>query len=377
MAMPSDDSIRERFLEVSSAVTPDLPAALGTVQREARRRRTRGRFIWACSVAVGVLLVVALGRLVASELHSSVGPSHVPSAPGGLHVTDPFQVIHTFTPAELGLRHVLSIATAPDGTFYATDRSQSVAHISRDGRVLDRFGGPGTGPGRLRMDSGGIAVDTHGRVYVADSGNARVDVLSGSGRYLRSFGDFGHGLGQLRYPFAVAVGTDGTVYVSDDRAATFTAFAPSGRVLWRLGSTGSPAQIVGHQHFSQVLPAGLLTADDDAGLVDVVNRAGTVVDSWGSETSGVHFSTAYPAAGVLFPHGLCDVTADPDGFEYTNSCQDAPVRHHTTEMFDAQHRLVGALRDGPFAQAPRFWPDGEAVVAGHGGSVFVLRVQRP
>jgi hypothetical protein len=372
--MPTDDSIRERFLDVSSAVAPDLTAALDGVHREARRRRTRRKVAWSCLAAVAVLLVVALGRLVASELHSGVGPSHSPHGP---HVPDPFQVIRTFTPADLGLRHVLSVATAPDGTFYATDRSQSVAHISQDGRVLARFGGPGTGPGRLRMDSGGIAVDTHGRVYVADSGNARVEVFSGTGRYLRSFGNFGDGLGQFLYPSDVAVGTDGTIYVGDDRAATFTALTASGRVLWRLGGSGSPAQVVGHEHFSQVLPAGLLTANDDAGLVDVVNRAGAVVDTWGSHVSGFHFNTGHPSAQLLFPRGVCDVTEDPSGFEYTDSCQDAPVRHHTTEMFDAQHQVVGALHGGPFAQAPRFWSDGEAVLAGYDGSVLELRVQRP
>lgn len=68
--------------------------------------------------------------------------------------------------------------------------------------------------GRFRVASG-IEVGPMGRVYVADFYNNRVQVFSGEGAYIESFGEGGAGPGELKGPTGVAVNADGDVYVAD------------------------------------------------------------------------------------------------------------------------------------------------------------------
>src|SRR5262249_44534753 len=51
----------------------------------------------------------------------------------------------------------------------------------------------------------GIAVDGHGNVFVADTGNNRIEVFSNDGTFLFTFGSLGDGDGQFDMPRGVAV----------------------------------------------------------------------------------------------------------------------------------------------------------------------------
>ncbi len=85
-------------------------------------------------------------------------------------------------------------------------------------------GGPGDGKLQLSGPSG-VAVDSGGRIYVADQGNSRVvrmDDMTGAGWAV--FGDMGSGEKQLYLPGGVTVGADGRVYVADTRNARVAAF---------------------------------------------------------------------------------------------------------------------------------------------------------
>ena len=102
---------------------------------------------------------------------------------------------------------------APDGTFYAVDPDRDL--LLARGECDDRFvavagiGGRGFATGRLHTPTG-LAIDGAGRVYVADAGNARIQVvLPGSGEVLAVLGD------GLVAPVHVAVGPDGAIYVAD------------------------------------------------------------------------------------------------------------------------------------------------------------------
>ena len=51
-----------------------------------------------------------------------------------------------------------------------------VQAFDREGTLLGAFGGSGVAPGRLWL-AGGMALDARGRLYVADTFNARVQVF--------------------------------------------------------------------------------------------------------------------------------------------------------------------------------------------------------
>ncbi len=67
---------------------------------------------------------------------------------------------------------------APDGAFYVVEYGASrVSKLSLDGTLLGRYGAPGEGEGQFRTPWG-IAVNSKGRIIVADTGNHRIVELT-------------------------------------------------------------------------------------------------------------------------------------------------------------------------------------------------------
>jgi uncharacterized protein (TIGR03663 family) len=82
----------------------------------------------------------------------------------------------------------------------------------KEGRLT--IGGYGAGQG-LFVKPAGLAVDQEGNLYVADSGNNRVQKFSPDGIFLAEVGGAGSGNGQFNEPWGVAVDAQGNVYVAD------------------------------------------------------------------------------------------------------------------------------------------------------------------
>jgi len=103
------------------------------------------------------------------------------------------------------------------------------------------LGSYGSGAGQYQ-NAQGVAVDTSsgetasGRVYVADTGNNRVDVFDEAGAFLFSFGSLGTGAGQLKSPNAIAVDpASHAVYVAEDPNHRVQKFDYEGHFLWMAG----------------------------------------------------------------------------------------------------------------------------------------------
>ena len=75
------------------------------------------------------------------------------------------------------------------------------------------IGQDGVGFGEF-LNPSGISLDPAGNLYVADSGNHRIQRLSQQGEYITNFGGFGFDRQQLNQPMAVAA-TGLDVYVAD------------------------------------------------------------------------------------------------------------------------------------------------------------------
>jgi DNA-binding beta-propeller fold protein YncE len=110
--------------------------------------------------------------------------------------------------------------------------------------------GDATGPLRLLAERAfgevgtlaaptGIAVDSEGRVYVADTLNHRIQVYDRWGELERSMGSQGSGEGQFNEPRGIAIDSDDNVYVADTWNARVVKIAPDGDWLatWGSGNT--------------------------------------------------------------------------------------------------------------------------------------------
>lgn len=103
-------------------------------------------------------------------------------------------------------------------------------------QLLTKWGG-GIGPGHASspqaQEAGqmrspwGIAIDSHGDVYVADTGNQRVQKFDREGNYITQWGGFGNGEGQFNFPYGIAVDARGSVFVVDSGNTRVQQFMPA------------------------------------------------------------------------------------------------------------------------------------------------------
>jgi glucose/arabinose dehydrogenase len=85
--------------------------------------------------------------------------------------------------------------------------------------------------GEIRLSSpSDIALDQEGNVYVADTGNNRIQVFSSNGTFITQWGRYGSDEDQLRFPQGIAVdSSSGAAYVADtanDRISAFSSRSP-------------------------------------------------------------------------------------------------------------------------------------------------------
>ena len=84
-----------------------------------------------------------------------------------------------------------------------------VAHFNATGGFLGEWGTKGTASRQFRVPHG-LALDGHGRIYVADRENSRLQRFDTAGRYAAEW----PGTQKLGRVFAVAVSPRGMVYVA-------------------------------------------------------------------------------------------------------------------------------------------------------------------
>lgn len=118
----------------------------------------------------------------------------------GLHVVRKFtpegKLLMTLgTPGEKGedesrLNKPTDMVLAPDGSIFVSDGygNARVVHFDKDGKFVKSWGSLGTEPRQFSIPHA-IAMDSKGRLYVADRNNVRVQVYSQGGELLDSWRD--------------------------------------------------------------------------------------------------------------------------------------------------------------------------------------------
>ncbi len=114
------------------------------------------------------------------------------------------------------------VAVAPDGTMYVADTwNHRVQKLDAEGNLITFWGlfgqyGLGDAGGRSAFyGPRGIAVGPDVRVYVADTGNKRIQVFEPDGQFAFQWGGGGVLDGYLDEPVGITLGLDGAVYVAD------------------------------------------------------------------------------------------------------------------------------------------------------------------
>jgi hypothetical protein len=181
----------------------------------------------------------------------------------------------------------------------------------------------GSGPGQT-LNPTGLAVDFEtGRLYVADTGNERIDVFSGSGTFVKSFAATGTAIAVDNDP---ASSSQHDLYVVDSDNSTITKFGPEGEFKLSFGAPGE-----GEGEFS------------NAGRVLVgVGPNGTVyvVDSLKDGAEFKHRLQKFTPAGVLIAPQ--HILAEGEGFPVVSLAVGSGSGNLYVTIGDAQIRKYDA-----------------------------------
>jgi DNA-binding beta-propeller fold protein YncE len=191
------------------------------------------------------------------------------------------------------------VGVDPQGNVWVSDSQDRFHIVAPDGTFLETWGTSGSGEGEFEFFSanapvgrgyGDVAFDAEGNIYVADTGNSRVQKFSPDRTFLLSWGGEGENDGQFLSPSGIAVGPDGSIYVSDEGRGVVQRFDNEGRYLSTVIARGTKTGL------ESILfnPAGLAVAGNgDVLIADYNNQrimrltsAGELLATWGASGSG-------------------------------------------------------------------------------------------
>jgi len=115
-----------------------------------------------------------------------------------------------------------------NGNVYIADTyNHRIQKFAPDGTYIDKWGSFGLGNGEFRYPHG-VALDADENIlYVVDNENNRIQKFASDGTYLTQWGSFGSMPDQLSYPTYLSAGSHGKIYVADtgnDRIQIFKKF---------------------------------------------------------------------------------------------------------------------------------------------------------
>jgi tripartite motif-containing protein 71 len=260
------------------------------------------------------------------------------------------------------------LATDAAGNVYVIDSSHDrVEKFSPSGVFITAWGRKGTGLGEFEFGSsenytqppgGGIAV-SGAHVYVADSGNNRIERFNLEGGEPIAWGSYGSGPGQFSYPRGVAA-NESEVVVSDDDNHRVEKFNTEGAFEAQAGTEGDgPSQFAFPYGIALDAAGDVFVADDSNDRIVKLTPQLQFAGVWGTFGS--------KPGQLAFPRA---VASDPAGDTYV-----ADTANDRIEVFNPDGdylRTLGISAYGPgLLTAPRglaIDPTGQLLVADTDGN---------
>jgi DNA-binding beta-propeller fold protein YncE len=107
------------------------------------------------------------------------------------------------------------VLIAPNGDIFVADghgekTNARIVKFTKDGKFIKAWGKEGKGPSEFD-EPHGLAMDSQGRLFVADRANNRLQIFDQDGKFLAEWKQFGR-------PSGVAIDKNDTIYVADSQS---------------------------------------------------------------------------------------------------------------------------------------------------------------
>ena len=220
------------------------------------------------------------------------------------------------------------LAVGSDGTLYVADSGNSrIQEFDSSGVFLAKFGSIGSGDGELSGPYG-VGLDAAGNIYVVERWNNRIQKFTGAGVFVTTWGSFGSGDGQFDEPQGLAVSADGHVYVADTNNHRIQKFTGDGTWLSSWGTQGSaPGEFQGPRY----------VALDSEGSVYVSDNGNNRIQKFVAATTGS--PEGAPGAANL----LLEIAPNPFARATTLRFSMGSARNIHVDIHDVRGSRVRAL----------------------------------
>lgn len=250
------------------------------------------------------------------------------------------------------------IATDNAGNVFVSDPGDNIIRKITPSGILSIFAGTpggqgnadGVGPAAHFQSPAGLAIDSAGNIYVADSGNGRIRKITPSGVVttiagINSSVD-GTTVGSVfEFPQAVAVDSTGNVYVANTTACGISEISSSGNVTILAGAScsiglntdgiGMAARFNYPQGITVDNAGNVFVADTDNNTIRKIDQYGVVTTFVGApllvgDTDGTGaFARFNSPTGLENSQAVSGIAADKLGNIYVSDSQNNKVRKIT------------------------------------------------
>jgi len=220
-------------------------------------------------------------------------------------------------------------------------------------KLLRCFGEPGSGLGQF-MEPTAITTDKHGQVFVADSGNNRIQVFSPTGKVIRTFGEKGAEPGKFLVPSGVATDAAGNLIVVDKGNDRFQVFAVDNKDAF-VRQFGAKGQRDGQFSF----PSGVCV--DVVGSVIVADTGNSRIHVITANEYGAYMRT-FGSRGVVA--GQFNQPMDVD-VSLAGTVAVADTKNNRVQLFDSSDRMIQQIGFGGYVPGTLNSPAAVAIWRDH------------
>ncbi len=186
------------------------------------------------------------------------------------------------------LKDPSGVAIDSKGDVWVADTANNrIEEFSPEGTYLGKFGELGSEPGKLKEPKG-LAFDSKGDLWVADTGNNRIEEYNpAEGKYLGELGSTGSEKGQLKEPTAIAFDASGNLWIADTANNRVQKFSVTeGKATSEFGGAGSEPGKLKEPAGIAVFEGNVWVADTGNNRIQEFSSAGTLLKHFASEGSG-------------------------------------------------------------------------------------------